>query len=174
MWYASHTMVFGVLLLVSAAATPELTALLTPAPGRLAVQIAVKRDLPAEWREGLNAGAAVSITYRLRLYRNRHWLWDQRVAAHELVVKAQRDPLTGVFTLVAEFDGEILASAEASTLEDAMLWVKRPPMSEIAVPLRHEPLLLFVRADFLTRYKLLVIPTTVGTDWLELSVPEVP
>jgi hypothetical protein len=56
------------------------------------------------------AGAPVGITYRLRLYRNRHWLWDQRVAAHELVVKAQRDPLTGVFTLVAELDGEILAS----------------------------------------------------------------
>ncbi|MFI5165959.1 MAG: DUF4390 domain-containing protein [Thermoanaerobaculales bacterium] len=167
-------MVLAVVLLASAAVTPELTALLTPGPGRLAVQVAVKRDLPTEWRDGLAAGAAVSITYRLRIYRNRHWLWDQRLAAHELVVKAQRDPLTGVFTLVAEFDGEILASAEANTLEDAILWVKQPPMSEFAVPLRHEPLLLFIRADFLTRYKLLVIPTTVGTDWLQLSVPEVP
>jgi hypothetical protein len=167
-------MVLAAVLLAAAAATPELTATLTPAPGRLAVQIAVKCDLPAEWREGLNAGAAVSITYRLRLYRNRHWLWDQRVAGHELMVKAQRDPLTGVFSLVAEFDGEILASAEANTLEDAILWVKQPPTSEIAVPLRHEPLLLFIRADFLTRYKLLVIPTTVGTDWLQLSVPEAP
>ncbi len=167
-------MLLATLLLASAAATPDLTATLAAAPGRLAVQIAVKRDLPQEWREGLDAGAAVSITYRLRLYRNRHWLWDQRVAGHELVVKAQRDPLTGVFSLVAEFDGEILASAEANTLEDAILWVKQPPTSEIAVPLRHEPMLLFIRADFLTRYKLLVIPTTVGTDWVGLSVPELP
>jgi len=173
-WYACHTMVLGALLLATAAAVPELSVVLTPAPGRLGVQVAVKRDLPAEWREALAAGAPVSITYRLRLYRNRHWLWDQRVAGHELVVKAQRDPLTGVFTLVAEFDGEILASAEANTLDDAMLWVKQPPTSEIGVPVRHEPLLLFVRAEFMTRYKLLVIPSTVGTDWVQLSVPEVP
>ena len=85
---------------------------LVPSPGRLLVQMTVQRELPAEWSEALSAGAPVGITYRLRLYRNRHWLCDQRVAAHELVVKAQRDPLTGVFTLVAELDGEILASGQ--------------------------------------------------------------
>lgn len=161
-------------ILLAAAAAPDLDVLLTPAPGRLAVQVVVDRALPSEWTEALAAGAPVSITYRLRLYRNRHWLWDQRVAAHELVVKAQRDPLTGVFALVAELDGEILASGQVGTLEEAVRWVTHPPPSEVAVPLRHEPLLLFVRAEFLTRYKLLVIPTTVGTDWVQLSVPELP
>lgn len=161
-------------ILLAAAAAPDLDVLLTPAPGRLAVQVVVKTALPSEWTEALAGGAPVSITYRLRLYRNRHWLWDQRVAAHELVVKAQRDPLTGVFSLVAELDGEILASGQVGTLEEAVRWVTHPPPSEVAVPLRHEPLLLFVRAEFLTRYKLLVIPTTVGTDWVQLSVPELP
>ena len=161
-------------ILLAAAAAPDLDVLLTPAPGRLSVQVVVERALPTEWTEALGAGAPVSITYRLRLYRNRHWLWDQRVAAHELVVKAQRDPLTGVFSLVAELDGEILASGQVGTLNEAVRWVTHPPPSELAVPLRHEPLLLFVRAEFLTRYKLLVIPTTVGTDWVQLSVPELP
>jgi hypothetical protein len=160
------------MLLLAVAPLPELKVELTPAPGLLSVQVIVQRELPQEWREALSAGAPVSITYRLRLYRNRHWLWDQRVAAHELVVKAQRDPLTGVFTLVAELDGEILASGQVGSLQEAIRWVTHPPPSEIAVPLRSEPLLLFVRAEFLTRYKLLVIPTTVGTDWFQFAVPE--
>lgn len=173
MWYDCHTMVLAAILL-AAATVPELDVVLTPAPGRLAVQLTVQRELPSEWTEALAAGAPVSITYKLRLYRNRHWLWDQRVANHELVVKAQRDPLTGVFTLVAELDGEILASGQVGGLEEAVRWVTHPPPPEVAVPLRREPLLLFVRAEFLTRYKLLVIPTTVGTDWVGLSVPELP
>ena len=173
MWYDCHTMLLAAILL-AAAPIPELGVLLTPAPGRLALEVAVQRALPTEWSEALAAGAPVSITYSLRLYRNRHWLWDQRVAGHELVVKAQRDPLTGVFTLVAELDGEILASGQVGTLEEAVRWVTHPPKSEIAVPLHREPLLLFLRAEFLTHYKLLVIPSTVGTDWVGLSVPELP
>ena len=47
-------------------------------------------------------------------------------------------------------------------------------LGEIAVPLHREPLLLFLRAEFLTHYKLLVIPSTVGTEWVGLSVPELP
>jgi len=172
-WYDCHTMILAAILL-AAVPVPELDVLLTPAPGRLAVEVMVHRALPAEWSEALSAGAPVSITYRLRLYRNRHWLWDQRVAGHELVVKAQRDPLTGVFTLVAELDGEILASGQVGSLDEAVRWVTHPPKSEVAVPLHREPLLLFLRAEFLTHYKLLVIPSTVGTDWVGLSVPELP
>jgi hypothetical protein len=161
-------------ILLAAAPLPELKVELMPSPGRLLVQMTVQRELPAEWSEALSAGAPVGITYRLRLYRNRHWLWDQRVAAHELMVKAQRDPLTGVFTLVAELDGEILASGQVGSLEGAIRWVTHPPPSEITVPLRTEPLLLFVRAEFLTHYKLLVIPSTVGTEWFQFAVPESP
>jgi hypothetical protein len=101
-------------ILLAAVPLPELKVELFPSPGRLLVQMTVQRELPAEWSDALAAGAPVSITYRLRLYRNRHWLWDQRVGAHEQVVKAQRDPLTGVFTLVAELDGEILASGQVA------------------------------------------------------------
>jgi hypothetical protein len=161
-------------ILLAAVPLPELKVELVPSPGRLLVQMTVQRELPAEWSEALSAGAPVGITYRLRLYRNRHWLWDQRVAAHELVVKAQRDPLTGVFTLVAELDGEILASGQVGSLEEAIRWVTHPPPSEITVPLRTEPLLLFMRAEFLTHYKLLVIPSTVGTEWFQFAVPEQP
>jgi hypothetical protein len=161
-------------ILLAVAPLPELKVELTPAPGRLLVQMTVQRQLPSEWSEALAGGAAVQITYRLRLYRNRHWLWDQRVGAHELVVKAQRDPLTGVFTLVAELDGEILASGQVGSLKEAIRWVTHPPPSEIAIPLRNEPLLLFVRAEFLTHYKLLVIPSTVGTEWFQFAVPELP
>lgn len=173
MWYDCHTMVLA-LILLAAAPLPELKVELMPSPGRLAVQMIVQRELPVEWSDALSAGASVGITYRLRLYRNRHWLWDQRVAAHELVVKAQRDPLTGVFTLVAELDGEILASGQVGSLQEAIRWVTHPPPSDITVPLRTEPLLLFVRAEFLTHYKLLVIPSTVGTEWFQFAVPESP
>jgi hypothetical protein len=161
-------------ILLAAAVAQDIEVLLAPAPGRLAVQVSVQRRLPSEWTDALSAGAGVSVTYRFKVYRNRHWLWDQRVAGHELVVKAQRDPLTGVFTLVSELDGEILASGQAATLDEAVRWVTHPPTADLAVPLRHEPLLLFVRAEFLNHYKLLVIPSTVGTDWVELTVPEVP
>jgi hypothetical protein len=161
-------------ILLAAAPLAELKVELFPSPGRLLVQMTVQRELPAEWSDALSAGAPVSITYRLRLYRNRHWLWDQRVAAHEQVVRAQRDPLTGVFTLVAELDGEILASGQVGSLAEAIRWVTHPPPSEITVPLRAEPLLMFVRAEFLTHYKLLVIPSTVGTEWFQFAVPESP
>jgi hypothetical protein len=164
-------MVLG-LILALAAIKPDLEVQLTPSPGRLSVQMTVYRELPSEWTQALSAGAGVSITYRLRLYRNRRWLWDLRLASHELVVKAQRDPLTGVFTLVAEMDKDILASGQADSLEEAIFWVTHPPTAEVVVPLQHEPLWLFVRAEFFTRYKLLVIPSTEGTEWVQKAVPE--
>lgn len=161
-------------LLLAAVIGPELDVQLTPAPARLSVQFEVRGDLPAEWREALEAGAPVEITYRLRLYRNRRWLWDHRLASHELVVRAQRDPLTGSFTLVSELDEEILASGQAASLDEAVRWVTHPPVAEIQVPLRHEPLWLVTRAEFLNRFKLLVIPSTVGTGWVTLAVPGAP
>ncbi len=147
---------------------------LAPSPGRLTVQLAANREVPGEWSRALAGGAQVTITYRLRLFRNRRWLWDQRLAGHELVVEAQRDPLTGIFTLIARQDGEVLASGHAATLEEAIHWVTHPPPAVIPVPLRHEPLWLVVRAEYLTRYKLLVIPSTVGTEWVTRAVPESP
>ena len=161
-------------LLLAAAAGPGLEVGLSVAPARLSVQLTVTQQLPDEWTQALSAGAPVSITYKLRLYRNRRWLWDQRLASHEMVVKGQRDPLTGIFSLVADLDGEILASGQASSVKEAVHWMTNPPMAEIAVPLRHEPLWLVVRAEFLSRFKLLVIPTTEGTDWVTRAVPETP
>ncbi len=112
-------------LLLAAAAVPDLEVTLSPAPGRLSINLAVERQLPEEWREALAGGAPVSITYRLRLFRNRRWLWDQRLAGHELIVKGQRDPLTGVFTLVAELDGGILASGQTGGLDEMLLELAR-------------------------------------------------
>lgn len=165
-------MVLAALILAAAAGAPDLEVAVLPATGRLTVQMVVGRQLPGEWTQALAAGAPVSITYRLRVYRNRRLFWDLRLASHELVVKAQRDPLTGVFSLVAELNQEILASGEVNSLEEAIFWVTHPPSAELALPIRHEPLWLFARAEFLTRYKLLVIPTTVGTDWVQKAVPE--
>jgi hypothetical protein len=167
-------MLLCALLLAAAAAAPELDVVLSPAPARLSVQLALNRELPEAWTRALAGGAPVSITYRLRLYRNRRWLWDLRLAGHEMVVDAQRDGLTGVFALAAKLNGEVLASGHASTLEDAIHWVTNPPQAEVPVPLHHEPLWLVVRAEFLTRYRLLVIPTTVGTEWVTRAVPEAP
>ncbi len=170
-------MLLCALLLAAAAQTelhPELEVNLNAAPARLTVQLAVQTELPDDWTRALAGGAPVDITYRIRLFRNRRWLWDQRLAGHELVVEAQRDALTGVFALIAKFDDEVLASGHASTLEDAVHWMTHPPSAEIPVPLHHEPLWLVVRAEFLTRYKLLVIPTTVGTDWVQRAIPESP
>lgn len=167
-------MVFAALLLAAAAVQPDLDVALQVVPGRLTVQMIVHQELPAEWTSALAGGAPVSITYRLHLYRNRRWLWDQRLASHELVVKAQRDPLTGVFALVAELDKEILASGQESSLEQAVRWVTSPPSVEVPVPVRHEPLWLFVRAEFFTRYKLLVIPTAEGTQWVQRAIGETP
>lgn len=170
-------MVVYALLLAAAlpnAEPPGLEVSLAPSPGRLTVQVAVQREVPAEWSRALVGGAPVTITYRLRLFRNRRWLWDQRLAGHELVVEAQRDPLTGVFTLIARQDGEVLASGHAATLEEAIHWVTHPPPTAIPVPLRHDPLWLVVRAEYLTRYRLLVIPSTVGTEWVTRAVPESP
>lgn len=170
-------MVVGALLLAAAPLAAEAAPLeisLVAAPGRLTVHLAVQQEVPSEWSRALEGGAPVSITYRLRVFRNRRWLWDQRLARHEFVVEAQRDPLTGVFTLLARLDEEVLASAHAGTLEETIHWVTHPPPAAIPVPLRHEPLWLVVRAEFLTRYRLLVIPTTVGTEWVTRAVPESP
>lgn len=166
-------MVLGALLL-AAVAVPQLEVTLTAKPARLDVQLAMVGDLPEAWTEGLGGGAPMTLTYRVKLFRNRRFLWDQRLASHELEVKAQRDPLTGMFTLVAELDGEILASGQAETLDQAVHWVTHPPTAEIVVPLRHEPLWLVARCEFLTKYKLLVFPTTVGTGWVTRAMPEAP
>lgn len=161
-------------LLLAAVTAPTLEVSLDPAPARLTVQLAVAGEVPEEWTQALGGGAPVSIRYRLKLFRNRRWLWDQRLASHELVVKAQRDPLTGVFSLVSDLDGEILASGQTASLEEALHWVTHPPAAELQVPLRHEPLWLVVRAEFMTRYRLLVIPATVGTGWVTKAIPESP
>lgn len=162
------------LLLLAAATAPELEVSLTPAPGRLLVHITMQKAFPQEWVEGLAGGAPVAVTYRLKIFRNRRFLWDQRMASHELVVRAQKDPVSGVIALQAELDGEVLASSQTSNLEQALQWVSRPPTAELPIPLHHEPLWLLVRAEFLTRFKLLVIPVTEGTDWVTRAVPEAP
>ena len=165
----------GLLLaLLAAVAGAELEVNLASAPGRLVVQVSVQKPLPQEWVEGLAGGAPVSVTYRFKLFRNRRYLWDQRMASHELVVKAQKDPVSGVIALQAELDGELLASSQTTSLEQALQWVTQPPTAELPIPLRHDPLWLLVRAEFLTRYKLLVIPVTEGTDWVTKAVPEAP
>jgi len=160
------------LLLLTALPLADLEVMLAPQPGRLSVQMVVHRSLPEEWRQALAGGAQVTITYRLHLFRNRRWLWDQRLGGRKMVVKAQRDPLTGVFSLAAELDGEILASGQASSLDEAVHWMTHPPTAEIPVPLRHDALWLVVRAEFLNRYKMLVIPSTVATEWVTRAVPE--
>lgn len=162
------------LVLLAATAAPELELNLTPAPGRLLVQITVHKAIPQEWVEGLAGGAPVAVTYRMKIFRNRRFLWDQRLASHELVVRAQKDPVSAVISLQAELDGEVLASSQTGKLEQALQWVSQPPTVELPMPLHHEPLWLLVRAEFLTRYKLLVIPVTEGTDWVTRAVPEAP
>ncbi len=164
----------AVLVLLAATAVPELEVNLTPAPGRLLVQITVQKAIPQEWVEGLAGGAPVAVTYRMKIFRNRRFLWDQRLASHELVVRAQKDPVSAVISLQAELDGEVLASSQTSKLEQALQWVSHPPTVELPIPLHHEPLWLLVRAEFLTRYKLLVIPVTEGTEWVTRAVPEAP
>ncbi|MCS7181662.1 MAG: DUF4390 domain-containing protein [Thermoanaerobaculum sp.] len=160
--------------LLAAVVAPELEVSLTPAPGRLLVQITLHKPIPEDWVEGLEGGAPVAVTYRLKVFRNRRFLWDQRLANHELVVRAQREPVSGVISLQAELDGEVLASSQTAALEQALQWVSRPPTAELPIPLHHEPLWLLVRAEFLTRYKLLVIPVTEGTEWVTRAVPEAP
>ncbi|MFN3413490.1 MAG: DUF4390 domain-containing protein [Thermoanaerobaculum sp.] len=164
----------GFFVLLAATAVPELEVNLTPAPGRLLVQVTVQRPIPQEWVEGLAGGAPVAVTYRMKIFRNRRVLWDQRLASHELVVRAQKDPVSAVFSLQAELDGEVLASSQTGKLEQALQWVSHPPTVELPIPLHHEPLWLLVRAEFLTKYKLLVIPVTEGTDWITRAVPEAP
>lgn len=166
-------MVF-VWLLLAATAAGELEVNLTPAPGRLLVQVSVLEPPPQEWIEGLAGGAPVTITYRFKIFRNRRFLWDQRLASHELVVRAQKDPVSAVFSLQAELDSELLASSQTASMEQAIQWVTQPPTAELPLPLHHDPLWLLVRAEFLTRYKLLVIPVTEGTEWVTRAVPEAP
>lgn len=167
-------MIVAVILLAAAVAPDLRVTKLAPAPGRLVAQVTLRGEAPAEWTEALSGGAKVSVIYRFRLYRSRNWLWDQRMGAHELVVKAERDPLTGTFALTAEYDGEILASGQAGSLEETLRRMLSPLPVDMSVPLKHEPLLLFVRAEFMTRYTLLVIPRAVGTDWVQITVPEAP
>ena len=97
-------MVVGALLL-AAVTVPQLEIALTAAPARLNVQLAVQGELPEAWTQALGAGAPVDLTYRLKLFRNRRFLWDQRLASHELTVKAQRDALTGTFSVWPVLDG---------------------------------------------------------------------
>jgi hypothetical protein len=160
--------------LLAAVAGAELEVNLTSAPGRLLVQVAVQKPVPQEWVEGLAGGAPVSLTYRFKIFRNRRFLWDQRMASHELVVRGQRDPVSGVISLQAELDGEVLASSQTAHLEEAIQWATQPPVAELPIPLHHDPLWLLVRAEFFTRYKLLIFPVTEGTAWVTRAVPEAP
>ena len=112
-----------------------------PSPGRLLVQMTVQRELPAEWSAGAGGRRAGQHHVPPPALPQPPLALGPAARRHELVVKAQRDPLTGVFTLVAELDGEILASGQVGSLDEAIRWVTHPPPSEIAVPLRHEPLL---------------------------------
>lgn len=162
------------LVLLAATAGSELELKLLPAPGRLQVQVRVETSPPQEWVEGLARGAPVTVTYRFRLFRNRRFLWDQRMTSHQLVVRAQKDPVSGLISLQAELDGEVLASSQTGNLEQALQWATQPPSVELPIPLHHDPLWLLVRAEFLTKYKLLVIPFTIGTDWVTRAVPEAP
>ena len=138
--------------------------------GRLEVSFRLEDAIDDELIERIEAGLPGGFTYQFRLVRPTRMWFDNTLVAGDLEVVARYDAVTREYQVNYKQNGKLTVSRmlkERSELEGALTSFERLiPFSLDDVNAR-KPVELRMRAELGSRNLLLLIPTTVHTEWIE-------
>ena len=130
--------------------------------------LALDGSLPQKQVDELAQGERVSVIWEVELVRDRRMWFNTTVAKLELRASAVYDPLTQRYSLERRVGKELIDSAEAGRRGEAIEWLTR--VKEAIVPVQgkafERPRLRWrVRAILDRKLVMLLVPTTVTTEW---------
>lgn len=164
--------VLAVCLLAALEATGPLVVSAQRERGAVEVSFSLSENLPEPFVAALPSGAQVRVIYDVRVRSTRKLWWDRRLWRGEVTSAATFDPVIGRYLCELVLDEAIVATDEAETFEEAILWLTQPPPVRLILPeVKNEAgLRVRVRVIFASRTKWLILPTVDGTDWVQTPV----
>ncbi len=120
--------------------------------------------------ERIESGLPTGYTYHLKIERIRKWWWDKRIERSSLQVVAMYNAITREYLVNYKQDGRLIDSRVVSTLDDlenAMTIFHALPVFRLEDRPRKGNVVVRLRAELGSKTMLVIIPTTVHTEWAE-------
>ncbi len=145
--------------------------------GRLEVSFRLRDAIDEELIERIEAGLPGGFRYQFKLVRPSKRWFDNTLISGDLEVVARYDAVTREYQVNYKQNGKLTVSRmlkDRSELEGALTHFERLVPFPLDQVVTRKPIHLRVRAELGTRNLLLLIPTTVHTDWIESPRFEIP
>jgi hypothetical protein len=145
--------------------------------GQLEVSFRLRDAIDEELIERIEAGLPGGFRYHFKLVRPNKFWFDNTLISGDLEVVARYDAVTREYQVNYKQNGKLTVSRmlkDRSELEGALTHFERLipfPLDQIG---SRKPIHLRMRAELGSRNLLLLIPTTVHTDWIESERFELP
>lgn len=137
--------------------------------GRISVSFELDGALDRELIERIEAGLPSGFTYHFQLVRpNRYW-FDNKLESSELEVVAFYNAVTHEYTVNYRFDDKLVSSrtvTDREQLEEAMTRFESLSLFALEDLPPRRLMHLRARVELGSRNLLLLIPTTIHTDWV--------
>lgn len=159
-------------LLVASLASDALHVEVDRGPEELVVQFELLAEMPESVVNTVSSGARIEIDYPLRVYARRRIFPDNRIWKGVARSTVTFDAITGRYLCQLIVNGSTTVSREVDSIEVALKWLASPPAVEVPLPKgrRDAFLRVRVRAVFSSGTTWLVLPSTEGTDWVEVKL----
>lgn len=138
--------------------------------GRLEVSFRLREAIDEELIERIEAGLPSGFRYQFKLVRPTRFWFDNTLAASQLEVIGMYNAVTREYSVNYKHNGKLTISrvlADRNELEVALTQFERFTPFPIDDLKARKPIHLRVRADLGSRNLLLLIPTTIHTEWVE-------
>ena len=162
----------AVFLLLVSVASEALLVEVERGPEELNVRFELLTQMPDAVANSLSSGARIEVDYPLRVYARRKMFPDNRIWKGVARATVTFDAITGRYLCQLIVNGSTTVSREVESEEVARRWLAAPPAVEVPVPKgrRDAFLRVRVRAVFWSGTAWLVLPSTEGTDWVEVKL----
>lgn len=137
---------------------------------RLFVSFELLDAIDEELLERIDSGLPSGFRYHFKLVRPAKLWFDNTLAASHLEVEANYNAVTREYQINYKLDGKLTTSrvlTDRADLEPALTSFERFSPFPIEALAPKKPVHLRVRAELGSRNLLLLIPTTIHTEWIE-------
>ena len=160
------------LLLIASFASDAMLLEVDRHPEELVIRFELLTEMPESVLSTVSSGARIEIDYPLRVYARRKMFPDRRIWKGVARATVTFDAITGRYLCQLIVNGSTTVSREVESVEVARQWLKAPPAVEVPIPKgrRDAFLRVRVRAVFSSGTNWLVLPSSEGTDWVEVKL----
>ena len=137
------------------------------------VSCRLEGGLTPDVEEGIAAGLATTIEYRLHLYRRRPAFFDQLILRRRVLCTVRYDTLTQQYTLTRHVDDDLeetRVTDDPAAMRDFMTSLKAVPLLKIAALNPGEDYYLKAKSTLGLVWRFYVIPWPMDTDWERVAI----